>query len=109
MQKLYYASGFVILDDSVCDAVLDYAHQLAQVQLSDLVTIPALSDEGARGMTTLLIGPASALFAAPALDRGVDLKDDEAVASMRQKIARLDPPSPVSEKANEDQSRSFDY
>ena len=109
MQKLYYASGFVIIDDTVCDAVLDYAHQLALVQRSDLVTIPALSDEGARGMTTLLIGPASALFAAPALDRGVDLEDEEAVASMRQKIARLDPPSPVSEKAHEDGDGSFDF
>ena len=109
MQKLYYASGFVILSDSVCAAILDYAHQLAQVKQSDLVTIPALSDEGTRGMTTLLIGPASALFAAPALDRGVDLEDDEAVASMRQKIASLAPPSPISEKPRKEDHRSLEY
>jgi hypothetical protein len=109
MRKLYYASGFVILSDEVCDAVIEYAHQLAQAKQSDLVTVPALSDEGARGMTTLLIGPASALFAAPALDRGVDLDDDHAVASMRKKIESLLPHSPGSEQRHPDEHRSYEF
>jgi hypothetical protein len=109
MRKLYYASGFVILSDSVCDAVLDYARQLALAKQSDLVTVPALSDEGAVGMTRFLIGPASALFAAPALDRGVDLDDDAAVASMREKIARLLPPTPAGDQGREEASSSFDF
>jgi hypothetical protein len=109
MRKLYYASGFVILSDAVCEAVLDYARQLALAKQSDLVTVPALSDEGAVGMTTLLIGPASALFAAPALDRGVDLEDDRAVTSMREKIARLLPPAPAGDQGREDEHQSFDF
>jgi hypothetical protein len=108
MRKLYYASGFVILSDSVCDAVVEYAHQLAQAKQSDLVTVPALSDEGAVGKTTLLIGPASALFAAPALDRGVDLDDDESVAYMRKKISRLLPPRAASDQPDEAQQADFD-
>src|SRR4051812_1288180 len=91
MRKLYYASGFVIISDSVCEAVLDYAHHLAQAGESDLISIPTMSDEGAQGKTTLLIGPTSEIFAAPALDRGVDLDDDESVASMREKTKRLLP------------------
>ena len=98
MRKLYYASGFVLLSDTVCAAVLDYAHALAEVGKSDVVAVPALSDEGARGETTMLLGPASQLFAAPALDRAVDLEDEEAVATMRQKIARLRPPNPQIEE-----------
>jgi hypothetical protein len=91
MQKLYYASGFVLLSDTMCDVVMEYAKALADTQTSDLVVIPSLSDEGLRGTTRLLLGPASQIFAAPAMDRGVDLEDDEAVARMTVKIAHLQP------------------
>ncbi|MDO9395601.1 MAG: hypothetical protein Q7T71_03545 [Herbiconiux sp.] len=91
MQKLFYASGFAFLGDEVCDAVMEYAQALADVGKSDLVTVPALSDEGLRGESRLLIGPASQLFTVPALDRGVELDDPVAVRSMREKAARLRP------------------
>jgi hypothetical protein len=91
MQKLYYAGGFILVSDAICDAVVEYAQALADVGKSDLVIVPALSDEGLRGTVRLLIGPASQLFAAPALERDVDLEDAEAVASMQDKTARLRP------------------
>jgi hypothetical protein len=94
MQKLYYASGYILLGDAIGDAVMDYARALADVGKSDLVTVPSLSDEGLRGTTRILIGPSSQIFAAPALDRGVDLDDEEAVESMRKKTARLLPARP---------------
>lgn len=56
--------------------------------------MPSLSDEGLQGETRILIGPSSQIFAAPALDRGVDLEDEEAVTSMREKTARLKPARP---------------
>ncbi|PPG58149.1 hypothetical protein C5C95_16460 [Rathayibacter sp. AY1B7] len=95
MQKLYYASGFVLLGDEVCSAVVEYAQALANVGKSDLVVVPSLSDEGMRGETRLLVGPASQLFTSPALDRGVDLDDPEAVESMREKTRRLQPARPT--------------
>jgi hypothetical protein len=91
VQKLYYASGYALLGDEVCDAVMKYARALADVGKSDLVTVPALSDEGLKGETRLLLGPASQIFTSPALDRGVDLDDPAAVQSMREKTARLLP------------------
>lgn len=97
MQKLYYASGWVLLGDSVCTAVVEYAQALANVGKSDLVVVPALSDEGLRGETRLLLGPASQLFTSPALDRGIDLDDDAAVESMREKTRRLLPARPTTE------------
>ena len=81
----------------MCAAVIDHARALADAGTSDLVRIPALSDEGMRGEATLLLGPTSELFAAAAWDRDVDLDDEEAVASMRQKIAALRPPAPQTE------------
>ena len=95
MQKLFYAGGYIFLDDDVCDALVRYAQALADVGKSDLVVVPALSDEGMRGQTRLLIGPASQLFTAPALDRGADLRDAESTRSMREKTARLQPSAPV--------------
>ncbi|WP_440708969.1 hypothetical protein [Herbiconiux sp. YIM B11900] len=91
VQKLFYASGYALLGDEVCEAVMEYAQALADVGKSDLVTVPVLSDEGLRGRSRLLLGPASQLFTVPALDRGVDLDDPVAVRSMRDKAARLRP------------------
>lgn len=108
MQKLYYASGWVLLGDTVCTAVVEYAQALADVGKSDLVVVPGLSDEGLRGDTRLLIGPASQLFASPALDRGVDLDDDAAVASMQEKTRRLLPARPTTEpRLGEDDGSGF--
>lgn len=109
MQKLYYASGYVLLGDTVGDAVMEYARALADVGKSDLVTVPSLSDEGLRGTTRILIGPSSQIFAAPALDRGVDLEDAEAVDSMKEKTARLLPARPQpSEDTDAAPSPDFD-
>jgi predicted RecA/RadA family phage recombinase len=91
MKKLYYSSGHVLVGDTVCAAVMDYAKALGDVVKSDLIAVPSLSEDGVRGETVFLLGPASQLFAAPAVDRGVDLDDDEAVAAMRHKISRLQP------------------
>ena len=108
MQKLYYASGWVLLGDSVCTAVVEYAQALANVGRSDLVVVPGMSDEGMRGETRLLLGPASQLFTSPALDRGLDLDDDEAVASMRDKTRRLQPARPTTEpRIREDDGGEF--
>jgi len=94
MQKLFYASGYVILGDEICTAVVEYARALANVGKSDLVTVPALSDEALRGEARLLLGPASQLFSSPALDRAVDLDDPSALASMKEKTRNLQPPKP---------------
>jgi hypothetical protein len=87
--------------------VLEYAHHLAQAGQSDIISVPAMSDEGAHGKTILLIGPTSEIFAAPALDRGVDLDDAEAVAYMREKTRHLLPPKAV-EDHFEHESADFD-
>ena len=106
MQKLFYASGYVILGDEICTAVVEYARALANVGKSDLVTVPALSDEALRGEARLLLGPASQLFSSPAVDRAVDLDDPTALESMREKTRNLQPPKP--REGAEDGPSDFD-
>ncbi len=95
MMKLYYASGYVLIGDEMCNAVVEYAQALADVGRSDLVLIPAMSDDGTRGTARLLIGPASQLFAAPVKDLGVDLEDESTSAAIRRRLARLRPARPM--------------
>lgn len=109
MQKLYYASGYVLLGNEVCTAVVEYAQALANAGKSDLVVVPSLSDEGLRGETRLLLGPASQLFTSPALDRGVDLDDPTAVESMCEKTRHLQPSRPTVQPRGEVELDETDY
>lgn len=108
MRKLYYASGYVLLGDRVCDVLMEYASALADVKRSDLVTVPAMSDEETRGSARLLIGPASQLFAAPAKDRGVDLEDEATTESIIRKIDQLRPARPIYYTEGEDYNGHHD-
>ena len=95
MIKLYYAGGSVEVGNDVAEAVMDYAHALADVGKSDLVKIPVTSDSGTRGIARLLIGPSSELMASPVDDNEVDLSDPPLLEELRGKIARLQPQRPV--------------
>lgn len=107
--KLYYSSGYMLVGDKVCSALMEYASALADVKRSDLVTVPAMSDEETRGFAKLLLGPASQLFAAPAKDRGVDLEDQETASSIQRKIDRLRPARPMYFTEAENMARHNDH
>ena len=96
MIKLYYASGFVEVSAEVADSIMTYAKALADVGRSDLVTIPAIADDGTRGTARLLIGPSSELMASTVADKGINLDDDPLLEDLRQKVARLQPTRPQS-------------
>jgi hypothetical protein len=93
--KLYYAGGTVEVGDDVAEAVMDYAHALADVGKSDLVEIPVISETGTRRIARLLIGPSSELLASPVDDGDVDLADPPLLDDLRDKIARLQPHRPI--------------
>ncbi len=95
MRRLHYASGFVLVDDRICKAVLRYARALAVAEESDVVTVPVLTDIGSRGFAHLLIGPASQLFSTP-VDNGPDEGyDPEVVRDLERKTAKLQPYKPA--------------
>jgi hypothetical protein len=95
VRRLYYSSGFVLVDDRVCKAVLRYARALAMANQSDVVTVPVISDQGAHGSAHLLIGPASELFSTPVDDSPDDEFDPEVVRELERMTAELQPYKPA--------------
>lgn len=102
MRKLYYTGGYVLVSDQVCKALLRYARALAVSNSSDVVTVPAISDERKLGSVHMLIGPASQLFSTPTDDLGTELEDGEVVNYMERKTRELQPHRPVWAKEMDD-------
>jgi hypothetical protein len=95
VRRLYYSSGFVLIDDRVCKAVLRYARALAMNDQSDVVTIPVLTEGGSRGSAHLLIGPASELFSTPVDNSPDEAYDPEVVRELERMTAALQPYKPA--------------
>ncbi|MFC0682651.1 hypothetical protein ACFFGH_32885 [Lysobacter korlensis] len=85
MRRLYYSSGYILIDDRTCKAVLRYARALAVSGKSDVVTVPVITDGGSRGSAHLLIGPASELFSTP-VDNSRDAEYDPAVVEELERM-----------------------
>lgn len=89
MRRLYYSSGYVLVDDRTCKAVLRYARALAMADRSDVVTVPVITDGGSRGNAHLLIGPASELFSTPVDNSPDEAFDPETVRELERMTAEL--------------------
>ena len=89
MRRLYYSSGYILIDDRICKAVIRYARALALAEKSDVVTIPVITESGNRGDAHLLIGPASELFSTPVDDSADDAFDPEVVRDLERMTAEL--------------------
>jgi hypothetical protein len=95
VRRLHYSSGFVLIDDRVCKAVLRYARALAISDQSDVVSIPVLTDTGSRGIAHLLIGPASELFSTPVDNSPDEGYDPDVVKKLERMTAELQPYKPA--------------
>jgi hypothetical protein len=95
MMKLKYAGGEIYISDLASTVLLRYAQTLAIHSASDMVTLPAITMDGKRGDTQILIGPASELLAIPTTEMGRDIDDSEAIAVMEKRTAALQPHRPV--------------
>jgi hypothetical protein len=95
VRRLYYSSGYVLVDDRVCKAVLRYARALAMNEQSDVVTVPVVTDDGTHGSAHLLIGPASELFSTPFNDTPDAEYDPEVVRELERMTAALQPYKPA--------------
>ena len=95
MRRLYYSSGYVLVDDRVCKAVLRYARALAINDRSDVVSVPVLTDNSSLGLAHLLIGPASELFSTPVDNSPEEGYDPDVVKELEAKTAALQPSKPA--------------
>ncbi len=94
MRKLYYASGYLLMADQTCKALLRYARALAQTGESDIVTVPTINEGGSIGFAHLLIGPASQLFSTPVENASEEPLDEATILELEQRTAELQPARP---------------
>ncbi|WP_314506771.1 hypothetical protein [uncultured Microbacterium sp.] len=89
MRRLHYSGGYVLTADDVCRALLRYARALADTQSSDVVSIPVLTEGGARGNAHFLIGPASQLYSTPVSEAVEEIEDASLVEELQRRTRRL--------------------
>ena len=76
MKRILYAGGSFITGDSIADAVLDYAAELANAGKAAKLIIPALDLEQRQEEVALVVGPSSQLLAEPVVV-GHELTDED--------------------------------
>ena len=95
MRRLYYASGYVMVADLTCKAVLRYARALANNGTSDVVTVPVITEGGSQAMAHLLVGPASQLFSTPVEQSQDEPVDAEVIEDLERRTMKLQPSRPA--------------
>lgn len=92
MKRILYATAEFTTDDTIADALLEYASVLAIVNSADVVAFPGLDSDGTVRRMQIVIGPASQLIAIETDVTG-ELEADEAAAEIRDRIRRRLPES----------------
>ena len=88
MKRMLYASGSFLTDDSIADALMEYASVLAIVNSADVVRCRGLDDDGNVREIKLLVGPASQLLAMDTSEAEVEMDANETVAELRRRATR---------------------
>ena len=91
MRKLYYAGGSIIISDQVCKSILRYGRALARSGSSDLVVLPAFTENFGKGVAHILLGPASQMLSVPTAEFDIDLADAHMVEILESRTKELDP------------------
>ena len=91
MKRIHYASGSLLAGDAIADAVVRFATTLAENSTAAEVRAPAILDDGEVGEALLLLGPASQILAEDESYDGSELRSDEFVAELDERIAALGP------------------
>lgn len=85
----------MLLADTSCKALLRYARALADVGLSDVISVPVVGESGATVLSHVLIGPASQFYSVPALSVPADPRDDAFVRDLEGRTEQLHPSRPA--------------
>src|SRR3954462_14571630 len=84
VKRLRYAGGSFITGDRIADAVLAYAAELANAGKAVRLEVPALNLEQEPERVTLVVGPASQIFAEPVVF-GQEMEDEIFTEQLRRK------------------------
>jgi hypothetical protein len=89
MDRLHYAGHSILTGTAIARAILDYAQALAEANTSATIDVPILNEDGSRGRSEILIGPASQLITDSEKSEFEDVVDEEFVTRLRDQAARI--------------------
>jgi hypothetical protein len=84
VKRLLYAGGSFLTGDRIADAVLDYAAELANAGKAVRLDVPALDLEQNQEWVSMVVGPASQIFAEP-VSVGQEMEDETFITQLRRK------------------------
>ncbi|WP_210509144.1 hypothetical protein [Naasia sp. SYSU D00057] len=109
MRKISYADEHFVTSDAIAERVLQYAKLMGRQATDDVVSLPAVDEDGSIFRVEVLIGPASQITAVEMRHREADLPDEaEVVADLDARIAALRPAGPVVAEGSVDPGTSLD-
>lgn len=88
MKRLLYGGGSFVTGDRIADAVLDYAAELANAGKAVRLDVPALDLEQREEHVSMVVGPASQIFAEP-VSVGQEMDDEPFITQLRRKTSVL--------------------
>ncbi|QNE36321.1 hypothetical protein [Leifsonia shinshuensis] len=91
MKRIHYASGTLLTGDAIADVLVKYAAALATNAAAAEVRAPAILESGERGEVVMLLGPASQILAESEHFEGDELRDDQFVRAIDEKVTALGP------------------
>jgi hypothetical protein len=94
MKCISYVGRDLLTGDRIADAIMDYATVLARRARADRVDIPVLVDDRISHVE-IILGPASQIAAETVTDAREDPVDEELIADLQRRAARLKDPKPM--------------
>lgn len=92
---LTYAEATWLVGDDAAQAIIDYAVALGRTGSADSIEFAALGPQGALERVTFLIGPATMMTMESTDSTAEEPENSLAIATIRERLARIQPPSPV--------------
>jgi hypothetical protein len=89
MDRLHYAGDSILTGTAIARALLEYAQALAQADTAATVQIPFVNEQGERGNSDILVGPASQLISNSVDVPYDEIEDPELVADLERRTANL--------------------
>ena len=111
MKHVTFSDKSLLMDDETADALVHYAVLLATHGTADSVDVRAYGADGDSVTATMLLSEGASLMAETASSNLPGPDNTEALAYMRERMARLDAPNrPVEESASvASEFRDYDF
>lgn len=95
VKQLTYAEATWLVGDDAASAIIDYVVALGRANSADSIEFSAITSDGHSEKVTFVIGPATMMTAESTEASYDEPENSEAVATIRQRIARIQHPTPV--------------